>query len=119
MLPLGRRRHDDSAVPTAHHGRYERAENIACTGQVVVDRNVPIRILDLEQRMKLLNAGVGEQDVDWAEAVLNSFGSIAQCSSVTLVERDRLPLDTESLHLFAGPVQVLWSGRYYSRSKID
>ena len=71
--------------------RREGTDGVCCARQVDVDRDLPVRILHLEQRMKALDAGIGEQNVDAAEFAFRSDSSCPQSGQVALVEFDAQP----------------------------
>ena len=72
VLPLGRGGQDDASAAALHHVRREGPDGVGRACQVDVDRDVPVRVLHLEQRMEALDARIGEQDVDAAEFLFAS-----------------------------------------------
>jgi hypothetical protein len=71
--------------------RREGPNGVRCARQVDVDRDVPVRILHLEQRMEILDASICEQDVDAPEFLFASDGGCSQRRQVALVELDAEP----------------------------
>jgi hypothetical protein len=71
--------------------RREGPNGVRRAGQVDVDRDMPVRILHLEERMEALDASIWEQDVDAPEFLFASDGGCSQCGQVALVELDVEP----------------------------
>jgi hypothetical protein len=62
------------------------ANGVAGSGQVDVDRVLPVRVLPVEDRFEGLDAGVREQDVEPTKGGPRLLGSRAQSGKIALVE---------------------------------
>jgi hypothetical protein len=82
---------NDASTVTLHHVRREGPDGIRRPGQVDIDGDVPVRIFHLQQRMELLDPGIGQQDVDAAEFLFGSHSSRPQ-SSQGLIPTQRRPV---------------------------
>lgn len=67
MPSLGRGSDDDAAAAIRDEMRCDRTDGVESTGQIDVDLVVPVGIFHVENRPKRLDAGIGKQDVDFAE----------------------------------------------------
>ena len=69
----------------------EGANGVGRARQVDIDRDMPVRVLHLEERMEALDARIGEQNINAAEFPFAFRGRRSQRLEVALIERDAEP----------------------------
>src|ERR1700760_1128191 len=119
VLALRGCRQDDAAAASLHDQRCEGADRVCRSGQIHINLNVPVGILQLQKRTKCLDAGVGKEYVKAAEAVLYFRCDIAQRGQVSLIGHERDPAPAGRLDKFSCVIKLVsrrWSD---ARAGID
>jgi hypothetical protein len=80
---------------------------------------VPVGILHLEDRLERLNTGVGEQDVDAAEVLLDPRRSVLQRAEIPLVQPEGYPTASERLDLCSRARKISFGRRRIIQRRAD
>ena len=111
MQALHRGHHDDAALLARYHLGSERTQRVGGAIEVVFDHVVPVAVLHLQQRHPALDGGIGNDNVDFAEALLHLVCRGTECGNVADVRPDRKRLTAIAFNHLDRLSQFIGRGR--------